>query len=108
MQTDRGYRSPDQEGYSGVVLKTWGVKVVVAVCSDGSSSPGGCSGVSECVSRVWCGGSLRAVGRGAGRRWSARVAPGRVGGVGRDRIGGLAVRGGSLAPAPFRSAGRLA
>ena len=29
------------EGYSGVVLKTWGVKVVVAVCSGGSSSSGG-------------------------------------------------------------------
>ena len=30
-----------EEGYSGVVLKTWGVKVVVAVCSGGSSSSGG-------------------------------------------------------------------
>ena len=29
------------EGYSGVVLKTWGVKVVVAVCSGESSSSGG-------------------------------------------------------------------
>ena len=30
-----------EEGYSGVVLKTWSVKVVVAVCSGGSSSSGG-------------------------------------------------------------------
>ncbi len=30
-----------EEGYSGVVLKTWGVKVLVAVCSGGSSSSGG-------------------------------------------------------------------
>ena len=29
------------EGCSGVVLKVWGVKVVVAVCSAGSSSSGG-------------------------------------------------------------------
>ena len=33
--------SEDLEGYSGAVLKTWGVKVVVAVCSGGSSSSGG-------------------------------------------------------------------
>ena len=34
---------PDQslreEGYSGVVLKAWGVKVVVMVCSGGSGAP---------------------------------------------------------------------
>ena len=28
----------NQEGYSGVVLKAWGVRVVVVVCSGGSSS----------------------------------------------------------------------
>ena len=27
------------EGYSGVVLKAWGVKVVVMVCSGGSGAP---------------------------------------------------------------------
>ena len=31
----------NQEGYSGVVLKAWGVKVVVMVCSGGSSPSGG-------------------------------------------------------------------
>ena len=29
----------DQEGYSGVVLKAWSVKVVVMVCSGGSGAP---------------------------------------------------------------------
>ena len=29
----------NQEGYSGVVLKAWGVKVVVMVCSGGSGAP---------------------------------------------------------------------
>ena len=38
-------KGPDRagalEGYSGVVLKAWGVKVVVTVCSSGSSPSGG-------------------------------------------------------------------
>ena len=40
-ESRRGSGRGGGEGYSGVVLKTWSVKVVVMVCSGGSSSSGG-------------------------------------------------------------------
>ena len=58
----RGGRS--LEGYSGVVLKMWGVKVVVAVRSEESSSVRRVvAKASECVSPLRLDGASRMVGR---------------------------------------------
>ena len=56
-ESRRGSGRGGGEDYSGVVLKTWSVKVVVTVRSGGSSSSGGLlrgrpSASPECVSRV--------------------------------------------------------
>ena len=111
---------PNREGYSGVVLKAWCVRVVVAVCSGGGPprSKGCCGGV-----RVRLPGVMRGVVEGGGVRGSAvtvrssrprvRWGAGGDGGAGRGGIGGPGVGGapggiggGSGAPSPLRPTSR--
>ena len=94
-------------------MKTWGVKVAVAVCSGGSSSSGGLLRRRPSASPGVMRGAVKGVG--ASRDGLLKSPPGASGVVGRGGIGGPGAGGGpggggggSGAPSPLRLDAHLA
>ena len=125
-ESRRGFGRGGGEGCSGVVLRMWGVGVVVVVCSCGSSSSGGLlrgrvSASSGCDAGWrrgrWCAGSA-VMARSSRRRarrgsrstgWHLHfevqsypdaLGESGAGGIGGSGVGGGPGGGGSGAPAP--------
>ena len=89
---------------SGVVLKAWGVKVVVAVCSGGSSSSGGLLRGRPSASPGVMRGVVEGGGAGAGRDGPPGSPPGASGALGAagsaSRAPGAARAAAGEVPAP--------